>query len=66
MTQEKVFYGRINLFLVGPVAQSVYRLTTGWMVRDRIPGGDEIFRPSIPALGPTQRPVKWVTGLSLG
>ena len=27
------------------------------------PGGDEIFRPSIPALGPTQPPVEWVPGL---
>ena len=24
------------------------------------PGGDEIFRPSRLALGPTQSPVKWV------
>jgi len=30
------------------------------------PGRDEIFRPSTPALGPTQPPVKWVLGLSRG
>ena len=30
------------------------------------PGGDEIFRPSRPTLGPTQPPVKWVLGLSRG
>jgi len=29
-------------------------------------GGDEIFRPSRPALGPIQPPVKWVLGLSRG
>ena len=28
------------------------------------PGGDEIFRPFRPALGPTQPPVKWVRGFS--
>ena len=30
------------------------------------PGGDEIFRLSRPALGPTQPPVQWVPGLSWG
>jgi hypothetical protein len=30
------------------------------------PGGDDIFRQSRPALGPTQLPVKWVLGLSRG
>jgi len=30
------------------------------------PGGDEIFCPPRPALGPKQPPTKWVPGLSQG
>jgi hypothetical protein len=30
------------------------------------PGGDKIFRPSRPALEPTQPPVKWLPGLYRG
>ena len=30
------------------------------------PGGDEIFHPSRPVLGPTQPPGQWVLGLSRG
>ena len=30
------------------------------------PDGDESFRQSRPALGPTQPPVKWVPGFSRG
>ena len=50
----------------GPVAQSVLRLSYGLDGPGSNPGGDEIFRPSRPALGPTQSPVKWVPDLSRG
>ena len=38
----------------------------GLEVPESNPGGDEIFRPSKPVLGPTQPPVKWVPLLSRG
>jgi len=53
--------------LVGPVAQSLMRLSYGLDGPGSNPGGDEILRPTRPALGTTQPPVKWVsTGLSRG
>ena len=47
----------------GP-GSSVGIATDFWLdVPGSNPGGDEIFRPSGPALGPTQPPLQWVPGL---
>jgi hypothetical protein len=47
--------------VVSRVAQSVYRLTTGWTVRGSNPGKGEIFRTR-----PDRPWVQWVPGLSWG
>ena len=51
---------------VGRVVQSVQRLNYWLDGPGSKPGGDEIFRPSSPTLGPTQPPVTWVPVLSRG
>ena len=55
-----------NIYIVG-LGSSVV-IATGYRLEGpgSNPGEDEIFRPSRPALGPTQPPVQWVPGLSRG
>jgi hypothetical protein len=49
------------------IAQSVLRLATDWTVRRSNPGlGRDYSHRSIPALGPTQPPIRLVPGLSRG
>jgi len=58
----KGVFSLLNPFVVGRVAQSVWRLTTGWMVRDWNPVGTRFS--ARPDQGPTLLPVKWVPGVS--
>jgi len=58
--------GMLHVIAVGPVTQSVMRLNYSLDSPGSNPDGDEIFRPSRPALRPTQPPAKRVPGLSQG
>ena len=58
------YFGRIyNIFLGSSVGIATDYVLEG---PGSNPGGDKIFRPSRPVLGPTQPPVKCVPGLSRG
>ena len=60
------YYIRCVIMRVGPVAQSVQRLSYGLDGPGSNPSADDIFRPSRPALGPTQHSVQWIPVLSGG
>ena len=61
------FYFMCSILLCrGPGSSVGIATDYGLDVPGSNPGGDEIFRQSRPALGPTQLPVKWVLGLCRG
>jgi len=53
-----------KFFIFGPGSSVGIATDYGLDDLESNPGEDEIFRPSRPALGPTQPPVKWVPRLS--
>ena len=60
--QQFTFYNNYR----GPGSSVGIATDYGLDVPGSNPGGDEIYRPSRPAMGVTQPPVQWVPGLSRG
>ena len=60
------FYQNITVALCGPGSPVGIATDNGLDGPGSNAGGDEIFRPSTPALWPTQPAVKWVPGVSRG
>ena len=52
--------GSLQCVIINFQIKTNTHLTAGWTVRGSNPGRDEILRPFVPVLRPTQLPVQWV------
>jgi len=59
-------YFNVHICIFGPGSSVSLVTDYGLNGPESNSGGDEIFRPSRPTLGPTQPPVNWVRVLSRG
>ena len=65
-SRNTIIFSMSNIQFRGPGSSGGIATDYGLNGPGSNPGGDEIFRPSRPALGFTQPPVKWVPALSRG